>query len=179
MVDPIGVLRPASRPTTAPTKRCIQIQVWLHQQLAHSNEQREARERALARDEPDPFPTTLLTSGSVAGTAVLGLPVTTLLHGANPSHFSLVYGPTDHLQPPTELHRTDVHHAYAAQLTALYAPIRTLDPDHVPSTTSSTSWVHLFRHPTAPVHEIRSAIVRAPQETRLPPYATGNSAHGT
>ena len=85
-VDPIGVLRPASRPTTAPTKRCIQIQVWLHQQLAHSNEQREARERALARDEPDPFPTTLLTSGSVADTAVLGLPVTTLMQGANPSH---------------------------------------------------------------------------------------------
>ena len=36
---------------------------------------------------------------------------------------------------------------------------RTLDPTHIPSTTTSSSWVSFLKHPTLKIHEIRKALL--------------------
>ena len=93
-VSPIGVLTHALSAILTPASQCTQIHVWLHQRLAHNDAERKARSRALARGEPDPFPATLLTSGSVADTALLGLPSPSFPVGANPAHFCLTSAAT-------------------------------------------------------------------------------------
>ena len=145
-VNPIGVLTPTRTPTSAPWTHCTQIHVWGDKQQCHNQTQREARQRALDRKEPDPFPITLLTSGSVADPAILpgcGSPHTPT--GANPSHFSISYPPTDRLRQPTTIARADVNHFYLALIGELHAPIRTLDPNHNPTTQTSTSYAQAER----------------------------------
>ena len=167
-VDPIGVLRIALHPATAPATSCTQIHVWQHQNLAHSDAQRQARERALARGERDPFPTTLLTSGAVAEGPLLGLPPTPFPVGANPAHFCLASEATDRMQQPIPLHKVDVHHIYRAQLSAFYSPVRTLDPNHTPTTATSTSWP--LDDPDATPQQVRLDLVRGPMQAGLPAH---------
>ena len=169
-INPLGIMTVDSDNLTVDSRRVsiTQIHVWTHKRLAHNQAQREARERALARGEPDPFPPTLLTSGAVAG-PIPGLPPPTYAPGANLSHFSLTYIPTDSLKQPTPMHRADVNHLYLSQLRTFYSPVRTLDPGHVATTTTSTTWTSLLQHPQASVQEIRSALVQAPMRADLPP----------
>ena len=51
------------------------------------------------------------------------------------------------MRQPTPLQQADVNCLYASQVRAIFTPIRTLDPDHAPTTTTSTSYVHLLDHP--------------------------------
>ena len=51
----------------------------------------------------------------------------------------------------------------------LFATIRTLDPDHVATTQTSTSHARLLNQPRRPAHEIRTAITMAPIRAKLPP----------
>ena len=170
-INPLGILTVGNDNLSVDPRRVTltQIHVWTHRRLAHSQAQREARERALERGEPDPLPPTLLMSGAVAG-PIPGLPSPAYAAGANPSHFSLTYTTTDRLRQPTPMHRADVNHIYLSQLSAFYAPVRTLNPDHVATTSTSTSWVPLLDHPTATPQKIRLALTQAPMKACLPPH---------
>ena len=97
--------------------------------------------------------------------------------GANPSHFSITYTPTDRVRQPTSVHQADVHHIYMSQLSTFYHPIRTLDPDHVQTTPTSTTWVPFLVHPEKSVPKIRAAIVNAPMLAKLPPDLLEGQKH--
>ena len=144
-------------------------------QTSHCREQEEARQRAIERGEPDPFPPTLLTNGAVLDPAVLPLPSVRMV-GANPSHFCLPYQYTDRFRQPTPFHQVDVSHLYAAHLAARFKPVRTLDPLHKPTTRTSTSHVGLLSHPTAKAASIRHAICTAGLRASLPPLLMGQVA---
>jgi len=93
--------------------------------------------------------------------------------GSDPSAFQYLPAPTDRqrkAQVPS-IAEMDI------QIQALYWKIigsqwlipRTLDPTHIPSTTTSSSWVGLLKHPTRlKIHEIRKA--RPPH---IPIYSHG------
>ena len=167
-ISPTGVITARNTgPSSAPLSSCTQIHVWYQRQPLSSQAAIDARDRAIARGEPDPYPPTILTSGAVANPAIL--PITPLPHGANPSHFSLTYPPTDRIRQPTPLHQANINHLYFSQVAHLFRPIRTLDPDHVPTTQTSTSFTHLLQHPTESPAKIRQAIVSAPMDAKLPP----------
>ena len=167
-VSPTGVITSRrTSPSSVPLSSCSQIHVWLQRRPLTSQAATDARDRALARGEPDPFPPTILTSGAVANPTVL--PVSPFPHGANPSHFSLTYPPTDRIRQPTPLHEANVNHLYFSQVAHLFRPIRTLDPDHRPTTQTSASYTHLLSHPTEPPVKIRQAIIDAPMNAKLPP----------
>ena len=51
----------------------------------------------------------------------------------------------------------------------LFSPIRTLDPNHVATTRTSTSYSHLLDHPTEKPETIRLAIVTSALDAGLPP----------
>ena len=168
-VSPTGVITSRrTGPSSVPLSSCSQIHAWLQRRPLTNQAAKNARDRALARGEPDPFPPTILTSGAVANPAIL--PISSPFpHGANPSHFSLTYPLTDRLRQPTPLHETNVNHLYFSQVALLFRPIRTLDPDHRPTTQTSTSYTHLLHHPTKSPDEVRQAIVNAPMDAKLPP----------
>ena len=123
---------------------------------------------ARCRTQATHLPDTILTSGAVIDSSVLPLHLC-FPTGANPSHFCLVYPPTDRLRQPTPLHSTDIYHAYAAQVSALFHPVRTLDPNHNRTTPTSTTHIHLLRHPTKSVSAVRNVLVTAAMRAHLPP----------
>ena len=55
-INPSGALVPCTTCDTAPYSACDQIHVWSARQTSHCREQEEARQRAIERGEPDPFP---------------------------------------------------------------------------------------------------------------------------
>ena len=164
-VSSLGVLTYDGLPVTAQHTNCVQIHAWVQQRIAHNKAQSEARERALERGEPDPFPPIYLTSGATSADN----PNTAM--GANPSHFCITYPETDRQRPPTPLQQADVNHIYLAQVATYFHPLRTLDPEHTATTTTSTSWIHLTNS-DSPEEERkkRLAIVQRPITTQLPPY---------
>jgi len=50
---------------------------------------------------------------------------------------------------------------------------RTLDPTHIPSTTTSSSWVSFLKHPTLKIHEIRKAQKPSSYLILIPIYSHG------
>ena len=69
-INPSGALVPRTVCDSVPYSACDQIHVWSARQTSHCREQEEARQRAIERGEPDPFPPTLLTNGAVLDSAV-------------------------------------------------------------------------------------------------------------
>ena len=86
-INPLGILTAEGDNLSADRQQVgfTQVHVWVHRRQAHSQAQRDARERALARGEPDPLPPTLLMSGAIAG-PIPGPPSPIYAAGANPSH---------------------------------------------------------------------------------------------
>ena len=169
-INPIGILTKLSPEyhTSNPTTTCTQIHAWAQTQIAHNEKQREARERAIARGEPDPFPLTWMTSGAVVNTNVMPIRCN-IPPGANPSHMQLTYRPTDTVKQPTVCSCADVNHIYLSHLRSFFKPLRTLDPDHTRTTATSTTYVPLLTQPNTPPAKIRQAIISANTGSDLPP----------
>ena len=178
-ITPLGTLEPTA-PSHAPRAVCTQIHVWSKTYLAHNTAQEEARQRAVERGEPDPFPPILLTSGPVADLSILPGSHPFARAGVNPVHFCLPYSPTDRHRPPVALSAADVSHLYHIQTSDLYAPIRTLDPEHRPTTATSTSYAHLLdvpQQPPVPPAKVRLDITTAAIRAQLPPVLQETQLH--
>ena len=168
-ISPVGALSLMDNPTTVSRSLCHQIHVWTQVAALNSKEARDARDRALERGEPDPRPATLLTSGPVADHTIL--PIAPLPPaGANPSHFCITFPPTDRVRAPVPLHHANVNPLYLAQVATLYAPVRTLNPNHIPSTHTSSSFCHLLHVPNKTIPEVRLAIATSAMRARLPAH---------
>ena len=174
-ITPLGTLEPCTR-SIVPRNLCTQIHVWAKRILSHSEAQQEARENAINRGHPDPFPPSLFTSGAIADTNIIPhiLPHS-LRIGTNPSHFLLPFTPTDRFRAPISIASTDITHLYHIQTSDLYIPIRTLDPHHIPTTSSSTSYTHLLHHldtttnTITPPAAVRYTISTTAKKNKLPP----------
>ena len=109
--------------------------------------------------------TILLTNGIVANWCLLPNDTKTTQptpQGSDPSAFQYLPAPTDRQR------KAQVSAIAEMDIQALYWQIiigsqwlipRTLDPTHIPSTTTSSSWVNFFKHPTLKIHEIRKALL--------------------
>ena len=80
----------------------------------------------------------------------------------------LTYPPTHRERQPTKYSSADVNHIYLAQIRALYAPVRTLDASHRPTTQTSTSFVPLLQQPRTTPQEVSHAIVTTAMNANLP-----------
>ena len=107
----------------------------------------EARERALARGEPDPTPPLLRAAGPSGDIGLLvpglspPLPVVPLL-----SRFCIPYPTTNVSRPPVGLHRLELTHLYFLRIAQSFSLPRTVSPcppGHQPSPFSS-NWYPLI-----------------------------------
>ena len=87
--------------------------------------------------------------------------------GVGPLRFPI---PAGHPQIDRERRRSRQSQKWTYRIQALYWQIigsqwlipRTLDPTHIPSTTTSNSWVSFLKHPTFKIHEIRKDLLIYP-----------------
>jgi len=112
--------------------------------------------------------TILLTNGIVANWCLLLDDTKTTQptpQGSDPSAFQYLPAPTDRqrkAQVPS-IAEMDIQALYWQIIGSQWLIPRTLDPTHIPSTTTSSSWVSLLKHPTLKVHElIRKALLLIP-----------------
>ena len=85
-----------------------------------------------------------------------------------PSAFQYLPAPTDRqrkAQVPS-IAEMDIQALYWQIIGSQWLIPRTLDPTHIPFTTTSSSWVSLLKHPTLKIHEIRKAFL-------IPVYSYG------
>jgi exonuclease III len=107
--------------------------------------------------------TILLTNGIVANWPLLlndpsaDQPIP---QGSDPSAFQYLPAPTDRMRKGHSIAETDIRLLYWLQITEQYHPQRTLDPQHVRTTTTSSSWTHLLKDPTLKIHEVRKALLK-------------------
>ena len=89
---------------------------------------------------------------------------------SDPSAFQYLPAPTDRqrkAQVPS-IAEMDIQALYWQIIGSQWLIPRTLDPTHIPSTTTSSSWVGFLKHPTLKIHEIRKALL-------IPIYSYGNT----
>ena len=65
--------------------------------------------------------------------------------GTNPANFAYTFGAVDSPPEPVPCSGMDIFHFHWSQLSHQWTPQRTLDPSHIPTTSTSTSWATL-RH---------------------------------
>ena len=127
-------------PTSTPRCLATEMHVWFTSKLPHSQECREFEERN---------PESVTRVGFVGGACVDS---SLLFHEPGPPSYpspatlSLFHYPCDRAHDPIPLSTLDVYSLYHHALTYRRTLPRTLDPDHPPST-SSTSFTHLFTPP--------------------------------
>ena len=168
-VDPRRVLQPwmGILPTTATAPTVQTAVVWSEERLAHSLVEDEARGRAQARgEEPD---TMVLLYGGPAVNMVLLKAALSADSGAHPiparglsscapTQFCRWYAPTDRKREPIALSSLDVHHLYAMQLSHVWQPVRTVDLHHIPTTTTSSSFVGILQHDSINISAMRRLL---------------------
>ena len=104
-------------------------------------------------------------SGSAARVAGRWASMTTFI-----PTYTKTYEYTDRHRPPVALSAADVSHLYHIQISDLYAPIRTLDPEHRPTTVTSTSHTS-STYPNSPPYLRRCdwTLPRQPSGPSYPP----------
>ena len=80
------------------------------------------------------------------------------LSSCAPTQFCRWYTPTDRKREPIALSSLDVHHLYAMQLSHVWQPVRTVDLHHIPTTTTSSSFVGILQHDSINISAMRRLL---------------------
>ena len=163
-ISPLGHIRPLPfPPPPIDVALLAPLAVWDGQSYPTAAPAILARENAIARGEPDPFPPLLRSPGLLADTCLIIPDLPPSPPSFPPLHrVSLPFPVTNSARPPVPLARLQLTHLYFIRLAQSYSPPRALlPPDHVPSA-SSTYWssdiAHLAASVPATDHSVMSLL---------------------